>query len=255
MSPATLMTSNPVLMARPSAVNTETPRNGSATKPPYKSILLKRKLEDGPDSDDRTTDKRRRVGPGGSRDYPEAGKDENKAAASNGSNDGEYDQDLDEGVVIGASKRQKTVHFDMNLNITTEVGRRTLEETKVSVRRALQSHSIAASRPGHDDQDYIELVDVFSHDKEPYKDPSGATNGSSSSRRRRASEAADDDDDDDDDDGNMVRPDDLVLYVVALSVCAPLLNKSCINLVRKLLACSWVGRDDKFVRAYVQCRS
>lgn len=148
--------------------------------------------------------------------------------------------DVDGDAVNGTpavAKRQKTVHFDMNLNITTEVGRRTLEETKLLVRRALDSHALAG-QPGHDDQDFIELVDVFSHDTEPYRDP----------RRSRRHGSADDDDDE----GNMVPPDELVLYVVALTTSAPLLNKSCINLVRKMLACSWIGRDDKFFRAYVQ---
>lgn len=248
------MSSDPILMARPSSVNSErnisangntngtADANGAPTKP-YKSILLKRKLDDRPDSEDRDADKRRRVTSGSSRDYQEIENIENGSGSGNGSpsSSGE-DYDLDEGVALVRPKKQKTksVTFDMNLNITTEVGRRTLQETKILVRRALQGNSAKS-------QDYIELVDVFSHDKEPYRDPSIA-NGTS--RKKRAGDS--NGDDSDDEDGNMVRPDDLVLYVVALAGCAPMLNKSCISLVRKLLECSWIGRDDKFVRAYVQ---
>ncbi len=143
------------------------------------------------------------------------------------------------------AKRQKTVHFDMNLNIATEVGRQTLHETKRSVRRALENHDIAARRPGHDDQDYIELVDVFSHDTEPYRDPLDDSGS--------GDEAGGGGGDGTEESGNMVRPNDLVLYVVALTSCTPLLKKSCVGLVRAVLATSWVGRDDRFFRAYVQC--
>ena len=170
---------------------------------------------------------------------------ENDSTFDDNDDDDEYD-DVDGAgrkTPKAGAKRRKTVHFDMNLNITTEVGRRTLEETKVLVRRALESHALA-NRPGHDDQDYIELVDVFSHDTESYRDPRRSSSSSSSRRG---------DSDDDDDEGNTVPPDELVLYVVALTTCTPMLNKSCINLVRKMLACSWIGRDDKFFRAYVQC--
>lgn len=256
------MTSNPILTARPSAARLVSPKVGTG-KVPVKSILrepsartvefsqrlLKRKMDDRYESDqENDTKKRRRVsGSDNEEEDGEADKDDNNDEEEN-----DEDSDVDDAVdaesnpkTNGVSqngapvaKHQKTVHFDMNLNITTEVGRRTLEETKLSVRRALESHAIATSRPSHDDQAYMELVDVFSHDTDAYQDPLDSG-----------------DDDEDDEGGNTVQPDDLVLYVVALTSCTPLLNKSCINLVRKLLACSWIGRDDKFFRAYVQCTS
>ncbi|CAK7223957.1 DNA independent RNA polymerase I transcription factor [Sporothrix bragantina] len=284
------MTSTPILAARPSAARLVSPKIGAGPFP-VKSILrepsstrtleysqkvLKRKMNDRYESDQKqgNAGKRFRLADGVIADddeneqeeEEEDGNDEDEtredsskslevsrkmnAAAlllnemeSDGTPDDDDDDDAGKRTPLAAGKRRKTVHFDMNLNITTEVGRRTLEETKLLVRRALESHALA-NRPGHDDQDYIELVDVFSHDTEAYRDPRRSRSSSSSSRRA--------DSDSDDDEGNTVPPDELVLYVVALTTCTPMLNKSCINLVRKMLACSWIGRDDKFFRAYVQ---
>lgn len=123
------------------------------------------------------------------------------------------------------TKRQKTVHFDLSLNITTEVGKRTLEETKRSVRHALEMHAVG------DDQEYIELQEAFSNDRDQYLGPIAG----------------------EEEDG--VKPEELVLYVVALTSSTPMLNKSCATLVKNILSCSWFGRDDKFFRAYVQCTS
>ncbi|KJR82566.1 RNA polymerase I-specific transcription initiation factor RRN3 [Sporothrix schenckii 1099-18] len=265
------MTSTPILAARPSVTRLVSPKVG-AVPFPVKSILressarsleysqntLKRKMDDRYDNDaQHSADKKRRLAADNSDEESDVEEDDNGQSQSSEMQmkkitDGEVKAELirngeesdatgdenDAGTGTPAMvKRQKTVHFDMNLNITTEVGRRTLEETKLLVRRALDSHALAG-RPGHDDQDFIELVDVFSHDTEAYRDPRQSHRHGSA--------------DDDDGEGNMVPPDELVLYVVALTASAPLLNKSCINLVRKMLACSWIGRDDKFFRAYVQ---
>ncbi|CAK7568116.1 MAG: DNA independent RNA polymerase I transcription factor [Sporothrix epigloea] len=233
----------------------------------YSQSLLKRKMDDRYESDQKQGDagKRRRLVDGidieEEEEKDEDGKDDaringsrklellrgaNAAALqfdeveSDGTPDDE-DKHTSKTISSSGNKRRKTVHFDMNLNITTEVGRRTLEETKLLVRRALESHALA-KHPGHDDQDFIELVDVFSHDTDAYRNPQNSDNGS----KRRS------DSDDDEDAGNTVPPDELVLYVVALSTCTPVLNKSYISLVRKMLTCSWIGRDDKFFRAFVQ---
>ncbi|CAK7207154.1 DNA independent RNA polymerase I transcription factor [Sporothrix eucalyptigena] len=273
------MTSTPILSARPSVTRLVSPKVGTGPFP-VKSILrepsstrtleysqqvLKRKMDDRYESDQKQADagKKRRLtvcddNDENEDDNDETGEDDDEDAEDLGvksteelirtelESDGTPDDEDGNRTPI-AGKRRKTVHFDMNLNITTEVGRRTLEETKLLVRRALESHALA-NRPGHDDQDFIELVDVFSHDTEAYRDPRSRSSSSSSSHRRPNMS----DDDDSDDEGNTVPPDELVLYVVALTTCTPMLNKSCINLVRKILACSWVGRDDKFFRAFVQ---
>ncbi|KAH6709574.1 RNA polymerase I-specific transcription initiation factor-like protein rrn3 [Leptodontidium sp. MPI-SDFR-AT-0119] len=45
---------------------------------------------------------------------------------------------------------------------------------------------------------------------------------------------------------------DLKTYLVALTSYTSLLNKNCNGLVKALLACEWMGRDEAFVKAYVQ---
>ncbi|CAK7268976.1 DNA independent RNA polymerase I transcription factor [Sporothrix epigloea] len=281
------MTSTPILAARPLAVSLVSPKIGAVPYPvksilrdpastrtlEYSQNLLKRKMNDRYESDPKLGDgdKKRRLAYGviiqkkgeeeetkdgkdvlkdNSRKNPELSREMNAESLLLNELERigtpEDDEDYtDKRAYSADSKRRKTVHFDMNLNITTEVGRRTLEETKLLVRRALESHAMA-KHPGHDDHDFIELVDVFSHDTDAYRNP---RRSSSSGNGKRSGS---DDDDDDDEDGNNVPPDELVLYVVALSACTPLLNKSCISLVRKMLSCSWIGRDDKFFRAFVQ---
>jgi RNA polymerase I-specific transcription initiation factor RRN3 len=44
---------------------------------------------------------------------------------------------------------------------------------------------------------------------------------------------------------------DIKTYVVALTSFASLLNKGCSGLVKAILACEWMGRDEGFVKAYV----
>lgn len=54
--------------------------------------------------------------------------------------------------------------------------------------------------------------------------------------------------DDDEGEGSSV---DLKTYLVALTGYTSLLNKNCNGLVKALLACEWMGRDEAFVKAYV----
>ena len=39
------------------------------------------------------------------------------------------------------TKRKKSVHFDMSLNMTADIGHRSIELTKKAVRRALENHA------------------------------------------------------------------------------------------------------------------
>ncbi|KAH7416999.1 RNA polymerase I-specific transcription initiation factor-like protein rrn3 [Cadophora sp. MPI-SDFR-AT-0126] len=56
-------------------------------------------------------------------------------------------------------------------------------------------------------------------------------------------------DEDDEGEGSNV---DLKTYLVALTSYTSLLNKNCNGLVKAMLACEWMGRDEAFVKAYVQ---
>ncbi|TPX08897.1 uncharacterized protein E0L32_009601 [Thyridium curvatum] len=120
------------------------------------------------------------------------------------------------------SKRKKTVHFDMSLNMTAEIGKRSLDATKTEVRKALEGHARGQN------EDYNDLKDVFANDRQRYLAPIAG------------------------DEEDTLRPEELVVYVVALTTCAPLLNKSCSALIKTILQCSWVGRDELFLKAYVQ---
>jgi RNA polymerase I-specific transcription initiation factor RRN3 len=44
---------------------------------------------------------------------------------------------------------------------------------------------------------------------------------------------------------------DMKTYLVALTNYSSLLNKGCSGLVKAVLACEWMGRDESFVKAYV----
>lgn len=56
--------------------------------------------------------------------------------------------------------------------------------------------------------------------------------------------------DDEDDDAEEMA--DIKSYVIALTSYASSLNKSCSDLVKAILGCEWMGRDEGFVRAYIQ---
>jgi len=120
------------------------------------------------------------------------------------------------------TKRKKSVHFDMNLNVISEIGARTLEETKKQVWKALDEHARG------DSELYIELKDIFANEKERYLAPIAG------------------------EEEDTLKPQELVLYVIALTSCAPSLNKSCSALVKTILQCSYLGRDDTFFKAYCQ---
>lgn len=58
---------------------------------------------------------------------------------------------------------------------------------------------------------------------------------------------ADDEDDESKGDGKV----EMQTYLLALTSYASLLNKGCSGLVKAVLACDWMGRDESFVKAYV----
>lgn len=127
------------------------------------------------------------------------------------------------------TKRQKkTVVFNEDLNMVKEISGKSLEEAKREVRQALEAHSRG------DDEDYDNLKDIFSPNAKQLK-------------------AADDDEEDDEEDGEeAANPQDLIVYVVALTGYVPLLGRSCSGLLRSVLRCPWLERDENFARAYIQ---
>jgi RNA polymerase I-specific transcription initiation factor RRN3 len=94
---------------------------------------------------------------------------------------------------------------------------RSLESVRAEVKTAIEAHLKG------DSEGYDVIKDVFSP-------------------RRSA------DDDDDEEPGNDA---DIKTYLLALTNHASILNKGCSGLVKALLSCAWMGRDESFVKAYV----
>ncbi|KAK3983929.1 RNA polymerase I-specific transcription initiation factor rrn3 [Cladorrhinum sp. PSN332] len=119
------------------------------------------------------------------------------------------------------SKRQKkTVVFNEDLNMIKEISSKSLEEAKREVKQALDSHKRG------DDEDYDNLKDLFA----PIQSKSTA-----------------------DDDGlDDAKPQDLIAYVIAMHGYAAQIDRSCSGLLKSILRCNWLERDEKFSRAYIE---
>ncbi|KPM41774.1 hypothetical protein AK830_g4802 [Neonectria ditissima] len=118
------------------------------------------------------------------------------------------------------SKRRK-VFFDDIRNVTYEVGRRTMSDVKLEVRTALEEHL-----RGNDGQ-YDTLKELFASDRQRYLPP-----------------VVGEEDD-------TLKPHELQVYVMALTGCIPILkDRACNGLVKIILKCSWLGRDDAFVKVF-----
>lgn len=122
-------------------------------------------------------------------------------------------------------KRQK-VEFDMNLEIH-EVGTRSVDEVKKEIQIALDGHARG------DDEEYDILKETLSGKQRFY-----------------------DDDDEDDEDADPTLPEkrrqELKVYMVALASFVPHLGRSANGLIRSVLQCQWLGRDEQFAKVYTQ---
>ena len=118
------------------------------------------------------------------------------------------------------TKRRK-VFFDDVQNKIYEIGNRSMDEIKREVREALEEH-----RRGNDGP-YDTLKELFSNDKQRYLPPI----------------VGEEDD--------TLKPQELRAYVVALTSSMPALkDKECNGLVKTILKCSWLGRDEEFLKVY-----
>ncbi len=121
-----------------------------------------------------------------------------------------------------AKRQKKTVVFNEALNMVREIAGKSLEQAKREVRQALEAHGRG------DDEDYDALKEIFSGGAAPEGDGDG----------------------DEEEAGGRER--DLVVYVVALTGYVPLLGRGCSGLLRSVLRCGWLERDEGFARAYIQ---
>ncbi|KAK8048880.1 RNA polymerase I specific transcription initiation factor RRN3 [Apiospora phragmitis] len=122
-------------------------------------------------------------------------------------------------------KRQR-VEFDMNLEIH-EVGARTVEEIKKEIWKALEGHAHG------DDEDYDVLKETVAG-------------------RQRLFDVDDNDDEELDKTLPERRRQELKGYMVALTGFVPRLGRSASGLVKSVLRCQWLGRDDQFATVYTQ---
>jgi RNA polymerase I-specific transcription initiation factor RRN3 len=120
------------------------------------------------------------------------------------------------------SKKQKRVAFDLNLNMAIDIGSKSLEQARREVRKALLDLAQG------DSSGYDELKEVFGNDTKRYLMPIIG------------------------EEEDSLRPEELLVYVVAITNCATLLGKSSSGLIKTILRCAWLGRDDIFVSAYIQ---
>ncbi|KKA28656.1 hypothetical protein TD95_001864 [Thielaviopsis punctulata] len=129
------------------------------------------------------------------------------------------DMDSDEGSPSPNTKRRR-VEFSDAPNEVHDIGKRTLAEFKLEVQRSLEQHGRG------DSEGYLTLKDYFVNDRLPV--------------------------DSDSDNDNALKPHELRGYVIALASFTPTLKQNAYEgLVSAVLKCTWVGRDDGFISAYV----
>ncbi|RYP76924.1 hypothetical protein DL771_001477 [Monosporascus sp. 5C6A] len=121
-------------------------------------------------------------------------------------------------------KRQK-VEFDLNNIEIHEIGVRSVDEVKQEIRKALDEHDRG------EDEEYDVLKETLSG-KQKF--------------------LYDDEDEDADPTLPEKRRQELKVYLVALSSFTPRLGRSASGLVKSVLQCQWIGRDDQFARIYTQ---
>ncbi|KAI5866970.1 RNA polymerase I-specific transcription initiation factor RRN3 [Durotheca rogersii] len=140
------------------------------------------------------------------------------------SQDAGLDLDGNMGTPQSPRKRQR-VEFDLNITEIHEVGTRSVEEIKREIRRALDRHDRG------DDEDYDMLKETLSGKEPSYED-------------------------DEDEDADPALPtkqcQELKISLMSLGTFSPRLGRSCDGLVKSVLQCRWLGRDESFAKIYVQ---
>lgn len=115
----------------------------------------------------------------------------------------------------------RKVEWALDRNTTREVGNRTMDEFKREVREALEEH-----RRGNDGP-YDILKEFFANDKQSYLPPVSGN------------------------DDDTLKPQELRAYIIALTSCMPILKeRECNGLVKTVLKCAWLGRDEEFAKVF-----
>ncbi|KAI8635352.1 RNA polymerase I-specific transcription initiation factor RRN3 [Xylariaceae sp. FL1651] len=125
-------------------------------------------------------------------------------------------------------RKRPRVEFDLNNIEIHEIGARSVEEIKNEIKKALDRHDRG------DDEDYDILKQTLLSKPTSYDDED------------------DDDDEASDPSARTKQRQELKGYLIALTTFSPRLGRSCDGLVRSVLQCQWLGRDDQFAKIYVQ---
>ncbi|KAM7196105.1 RNA polymerase [Naviculisporaceae sp. PSN 640] len=135
-------------------------------------------------------------------------------------------------------KKRKTVIINEDLNMVKNIGSKSLDDAKRDIKRALEGHKRGKK------EDYEKIIELFASSKSPSQ--------SQNSKDDEETDDDDEDDDDDDDDSHTPKAQDLFVYVLALTSQVTLLGRNCHGLVKAVLQCAWLDRDEDFSKAYTQ---
>ncbi|KAJ9157518.1 RNA polymerase I specific transcription initiation factor RRN3 superfamily [Pleurostoma richardsiae] len=135
---------------------------------------------------------------------------------------GRRQREDDEEAPESPSKKRKVMFDVPDVGEVKGLELRSVEDTKQEVRKIFEAHERG------DEEGYDMLKDIFAHDRQQY-----------------SAEGSVDDD-------SGVKPEELLAYVVALTTCVPAMGKNYSGLVKEILKCAWLGRDEVFVKAYLQ---
>ncbi|KAL5614707.1 uncharacterized protein BROUX77_000544 [Berkeleyomyces rouxiae] len=123
----------------------------------------------------------------------------------------------EESATSSPTKRRR-VEFSDAPNEVHSIGKRSLLEFKMEVKRSLEQHARG------DSEGYLALKEYFTNDR---------VNADS-------------------DNDNVLKPHELRCYVIALASFTPMLKQNIYeSLVNAILKCTWVGRDESFIGAFV----
>ncbi|XXG94466.1 hypothetical protein Hte_000723 [Hypoxylon texense] len=133
---------------------------------------------------------------------------------------------------LQSPRKRQRVEFDLNnieIHEIREIGARSVEEIKQEIKKALDRHDQG------DDEDYGILKEVLSG---------------------KQSLGEDDEDSDEDEDVDPTLPakrrQELNIYLLSLASFSPRLGRACDGLVKSVLQCQWLGRDELFAKVYIQ---
>jgi RNA polymerase I-specific transcription initiation factor RRN3 len=160
--------------------------------------------------------------PPGSAAAPKPGKPLLRRATLSGTIRKAEDAELDSDFLSAPPSPSKRARVSFNPNVEEKIAEqyqvkgRSLESVRLEVRSSIEAHLKG------DSEGYDIIKEGFSP--------------------RRG-------DDEDESEGEMMV--DMKTYLLALTSYASALNKGCSGLIKAILACEWMGRDESFVKAYV----